>query len=709
MLLNCSLFTRFCAIALDRNLQSKTIGVLVANKNNGGRFMKKFNPHKLILGLILFFGGFFVLSIQAENLYKCSALQSTCGDIEVVLTPSTGTYNDEIEIIIDISDNQCELSAIGFDLYYDISKFAFLGVENQNCLTSDWSMLDGYEISPGLIRVGGLAGIGTPIQPGQNGSIVIVRFKVTCPCGTCFDGEQTAITIDSYVDHLESFLPQPAQGIFTFVCCCGTIALPLNKQGTWGDLVRIPVSITDNTSQICDFEYDFVFDPSALDFKGVEKSSATQDWTTVNWNPVSPGKVRITGQVGSGACIPIQSTVNLAVMGVMIKCVEYSSETPIPMRIEAYKDGISCACPRSLDANLLYKPCPRLGDVNGDETITPGDAQVTFEIYLGMREATVAQLTTADANCSCPCEGKEHTEPNNCLTPWDAQWIFDHYLGKRVLPLCCADYVCGEGSGMSTREAIKPSVEKRVVYPLPTIGNSKEMVMIPVMIDHPEGIQEFSLEMCYPHDLLEYEGLWASPLTQGFEYVRGDGTVPGVIRIEGWGEGGIATAEPGSLSVAVFHVRENVSGSAHIVLGNLSGDIYGAVAGSSTFVCGENFAGGERNLTLGPGKAERGVFVIPVEVTNAFNIKAFGVEVKFPADKMIFLGVEPTDLTGDFLAVDGNEIENGVIRVGGYSMSGIQDMAKGALVRLVFQVKESGGQVEIVRVVDDLQDFLIYY
>ncbi len=669
--------------------------------------MRKFIPHKFILTFIFFFGFFSVLCTHAGNPKECLLLQSSCGDIEVVPTPSTGTYNDEIDIIVNISDNQCELSAIGFDLHYDKSKFSFLGIENQNCLTSDWSMLDGYEISSGLIRIGGLAGVGTYIQPGQDGSLAIARFRVTCQCGNCTDGQQSTFTIDSYVDHLESFLPQPAQGTFTFSCCCGAISFAQNKQGTWGDLIRIPVNVSGNPNQICDFEFDFVFDPSVLDFKDIEKSSATQNWTTVNWNQVAAGKVRITGQVGSGTCIPSQSSVSLVTMGVMVNCVELSSDTPIPIRIEAYKDGIACMCPRSFEADFLYKPCPRLGDVNGDETITPGDAQVTFEIYLGMIQATLAQLTTADANCSCPCEGKEHKEPNNCLSPWDAQWIFDHYLGMRVLPLCCGDYTCGEGSGMSTREAINPSVEKRVVYPLPTIGHSREKVMIPVMINNAEGIRDFSLDMFYPQDLLEYAGILPSPLTQGFVYVRGDAAAPGVVRIEGSGEEAIATQEPGSLSVVVFRVRKDVSGSAHIVLCNFLRDICEAEAGSSSFVCGEH-RGDERNLTLGQGRESDGILVVPVEVTNAFNIKAFGLEVKYTTEKMTFLGVEPTDLTGDFVAVDGNELANGVVRVGGYSMSGIQDMSSGTLVGLVFQVKESGGHLEIIRVVDDLQDFLIY-
>lgn len=669
--------------------------------------MKKYILYKFVITFIVIFGFLSVLSTRAGILKRGLYFQNTCGDIEVVPTPPSGTYNNEIQVNIRIAENQCELSALGFDLFYDPSVFTFLYVENQNCLTADWSIINGHEINPGQVRVGGVTGVGTYIEPGQNGNIVIVKLRVICPCGTCADGQQSIISIDSYVDHLESFMPQPAQGTFTMVCCSGDISLPADESGTWGDLVYIPVSIANNSGLISDFQYDFVYDPTVLEFQDAIRSDAIQDWSTLTWNQVSAGTVRITGVAGSGTSINVSSDVILANMKLMVKCVTYGQETPVPIKIERYRDGIVGMCPRPYEADFLYRPCPILGDVNGDDTITPGDAQVTFEIYLGLRQATLDQLTSADANCSCPCEDKEHGEANNCLSPWDAQYIFDHYLGIRTLPICCTDYTCVDSSALSNTEGMSPSFEKRVVYPLPTIAKSTERVIIPVMINNPEGVTNFGLEMSYPQDLLEYVGTLATPLTQGFFMVRGDAKTPGVVRIEGIGDTSIAAQEVGSLSVVVFRVKEGVSGSAHIMLSSLVGDIYDAEAGSSTFLCGDDPKGEERNLTLMGGKERGGLLIVPVEVTNAFDIKAFGLELKYSTDKMTFLGVEPTELTQDFVVVKGNELLSGVVRIGGYSMSGIQDMINGTLVELIFHVSESGGEVEIVRITDDIQDFLI--
>jgi hypothetical protein len=199
----------------------------------------------------------------------------------------------------------------------------------------------------------------------------------------------------------------------------------------------------------------------------------------------------------------------------------------------------------------------------------------------------------------------------------------------------------------------------------------------------------------------------AAPLIRGLIEVRGEAETPGVVRIEGIGDTEISSQETGSLSVVVFHVKEGVTGSAHIVLANFIGDIHDAKAGSSTFMCGDSVTGKERSLTLGHGKRSGGLLVVPVEVTDAFDMKAFGLELRYSMDEMTFLGVEPTELSKDFIAVGGNEVADGVVRIGGYSMSGIQEITSGALVELIFQANDSRGELEIIRVDDDLKDFLI--
>jgi hypothetical protein len=145
--------------------------------------------------------------------------------------------------------------------------FTYLGLEGQNTLTSDWSMLDGNEINAGQVRIGGYSGTGTNVPTGQNGTLIKIRLEVSGQCGTYPDGQQSTITIESYFDDLTSYLPQSLQGTFTLTCCSGDISLPTDIEGAWGDLVFIPVNVAGNSNAICGFQFDFVFDPNVLEFK----------------------------------------------------------------------------------------------------------------------------------------------------------------------------------------------------------------------------------------------------------------------------------------------------------------------------------------------------------------------------------------------------------------------------------------------------------
>jgi hypothetical protein len=102
-----------------------------------------------------------------------------------------------------------------------------------------------------------------------------------------------------------------------------------------------------------------------------------------------------------------------------------------------------------------------------------------------------------------------------------------------------------------------------------------------------------------------------------------------------------------------------------------------------------------------------GTVKIPVRVSSAFNVKSFGFELEYEADKMTFIGVEKGNLTEDFMAVQGNEIEFGRVMIGAYSLSGIQEKRKGILLELIFSVEQKGGEVKVVKTFDDIDYFII--
>ena len=64
-------------------------------------------------------------------------------------------------------------------------------------------------------------------------------------------------------------------------------------------------------------------------------------------------------------------------------------------------------------------------------------------------------------------------------------------------------------------------------------------------------------------------------------------------------------------------------------------------------------------------------FTIVISINNADReIKVFGLEVTFDADKFQFRRIEEGNLTESWAAVDGNEISSGTLRVGGFMGSG---------------------------------------
>jgi len=64
-------------------------------------------------------------------------------------------------------------------------------------------------------------------------------------------------------------------------------------------------------------------------------------------------------------------------------------------------------------------------------------------------------------------------------------------------------------------------------------------------------------------------------------------------------------------------------------------------------------------------------FTISIAINNADReIRVFGLEMKFDANKFQFRRIEEGELTESWAAVDGNEISTGTLRVGGFMGSG---------------------------------------
>jgi hypothetical protein len=468
--------------------------------------------------------------------------------------------------------------------------------------------------------------------------------------------------------------------------------------GTSGNNINISVDISDNDQGISAFGLELIYDSTSFVYKGVEKGSLTSDWSPIEGNEIDSGKIRIGGYAGGGTVISSFSNGSLVEIKMQVRCLGYDEETKIQLKIENYADGISSFLPHPCTADYTFMPCPRLGDVNGDGEITPADALEAFEIFLAKIVPSFCQETTSDANC------------DGSTTPGDAQDIFDHYLGKKILPKCCSEttgYISPSSlSVLRDEKRLKPS--ERKLYALDTICRSGEIVNVPIIITNPEGISSFSFEVNYFPELLEFIGLKRSPLTREFEYVRGIKEVEGLVRIEGESQTPIKSNKYGSLVVMVFKVKKGINDSLPITIFNQDKDLFRAEVNEAIFTGVDYFKDEARFLSFGhavisPERTMR----IPIEVGSAFNLKSFGMDLRYSTEKMLFIGVIRGALTEDFMAFEGNELEEGIVRVGGYSLSGVREEGPGVLFELVFYIKEKGGEVEIVKLVDDIKNYVI--
>jgi PKD repeat protein len=160
-----------------------------------------------------------------------------------------------------------------------------------------------------------------------------------------------------------------------------------------------------------------------------------------------------------------------------------------------------------MDTNKLLSAnfCTQCADVNGDLKITPADAQMAFDIYLGkIANPTWCELENADVNCS-------GTKFAPKVTPADAQTIFHKYLKKGVYSSDCSGN--SRVAALATQSLGFSSVS--ITISNVTFATGKDVV-IPITVESATDIKAFGFDLSYPSDSLAYVGLESTELTYDF-------------------------------------------------------------------------------------------------------------------------------------------------------------------------------------------------
>ncbi|UCE43099.1 MAG: hypothetical protein JSV17_09205, partial [Candidatus Aminicenantes bacterium] len=482
----------------------------------------------------------------------------------------------------------------------------------------------------------------------------------------------------------------------------GAISIPLDpSQTSSGQDVRVSVQIANNFQALSSFGFVFVYSSDVFSFEGVQVGSLTSNWS-ITTQTVNQNRIRISGSGGS--VIPVSSNGTLVTILIKVKCLTFTSEIQRTLRIENYTGDMHDAfSPEPCTSIFTYRPCSILGDVNGDGGVTPGDAQDAFEIFLGIQSPDMCQQMTSDANCS------------GSITPGDAQDIFEHFLGIITLPACCAEAQQTQQVVITILHPLIPyPIDDasypgyRKLFPLNATGRAGEIVSIPVLITNPQGITRFALDMNYPSEMLEYLGVKKSPMTMEFDTVTGSEEIQGLIHITGESMIPIDPIRTGSLALVVFRVKQGLPDRLPIILFNADHDISNAEIRQGSFARVDPEIQESEWIILGRAFHELdGTVRIPVRVSSVFDMRSFGMEFRFSEENLHFVGIEHSDISQNFMVIQGNELEEGFVRIGGYGMNPIQKRSPGILCELVFIGSGGEGEVELIDLFDDLRNFEI--
>jgi PKD repeat protein len=165
--------------------------------------------------------------------------------------------------------------------------------------------------------------------------------------------------------------------------------------------------------------------------------------------------------------------------------------------------------------------CAKCGDVNGDLTITPADAQTAFDIFLGkISNPTECQKENADVNC-------DGTKMNPKITPGDAQAIFDKYLGRSELPCACAGIT--RASILSNN---KISASNFIIDEI--ITSRDHEILVHILINASLPITAFGFDIAYSSDILEFIDIERSYLAKRYSQFDANEISQEIVRVGGY-------------------------------------------------------------------------------------------------------------------------------------------------------------------------------
>jgi len=142
------------------------------------------------------------------------ALAARTNSVLVSVSPPEAASGAEVQVPIAIDGSAAPIGAFGLDVSYPAAMFEYLGAV-KGPLTADWAYVAANPVKPGEVRVGAFAGAGTKIAAGKAGTLVVLRFRVTC--GACAKGTTGKMCISGFVDGLTGMGGSDSCALFSLI------------------------------------------------------------------------------------------------------------------------------------------------------------------------------------------------------------------------------------------------------------------------------------------------------------------------------------------------------------------------------------------------------------------------------------------------------------------------------------------------------------
>jgi hypothetical protein len=164
--------------------------------------------------LLILFLVFVISNCKQQSTTPDTSIDQNENRLTISCSPTQGGTGTVVDIRISCLGAAQEIKTFGLELTYDSAIFQYEST-GKGDLTASWAAVDGNETSAGKLIVGGFVGSGTPVVVGSNGSLVIIKLRVIYSGSD--SGFSRQISINNYLDDINSMTPMPTSATFTFI------------------------------------------------------------------------------------------------------------------------------------------------------------------------------------------------------------------------------------------------------------------------------------------------------------------------------------------------------------------------------------------------------------------------------------------------------------------------------------------------------------